>query len=77
MDVTFTCLVSQLSVSMIYDLGLHKPRLESLLRPTWKIQLPGVPQPPTSVGQRTMEERRAVLGAFIITSALVIFSDFA
>ena len=72
MDATFTCLASQLAVTLIHDLGLHMPQTESSVRFPVRLQIPGLPRSLMQRNERTMEERRAVLGAFVITSGLVL-----
>ncbi|KAI1801524.1 hypothetical protein F4811DRAFT_459927 [Daldinia bambusicola] len=65
---TFMTLFSQLAVSLVYDLGLAKPASrdpELTLCGNRKYARPTI--------QRTMEERRAVLSCFLITSILSSF----
>ncbi len=61
---------TQLATSLVFDLGLNKPLSKdpqlSLCISSYKY-----PKSPTV---RTMEERRAVLGCFLITSMQVYFS---
>lgn len=64
----FVALFTQLAVSLVYDLGLNKPVPQ---HPPALCNLPdrnrGLHSP------RSMEERRAVLGCFLITSLYVYF----
>ena len=53
----------QLAISIVYDLGLHKPPSKSL------VVIPGDDKPGHRTSSaRTMEERRALLGCFLISS---------
>jgi len=73
MDKQFASLASQLVVSLIWDLGLHMPPPEH--PPNFP---PGVnamsPRQQSPKGERTIEDKRAVLGAFVITSMCVFGS---
>lgn len=61
---------TQLAVSLVYDLGLNKPIPKDL-----QLSLCiGSHKPPKALSvQQTMEERRAVLGCFLITSNISSF----
>ncbi|KAI4285157.1 MAG: hypothetical protein L6R35_004723 [Caloplaca aegaea] len=56
---------TQLAVSLVYDLGLNRPVPRDNPLVALCIQSHNTPMIPTP---RTMEERRAVLGCFLITS---------
>ena len=56
---------TQLSTSLVYDLGLNKPLPKENSQMTLCINSHHGPKSPTV---RTMEERRAALGCFLITS---------
>lgn len=71
MDRNFACLAAQLAVVMVWDLELQASPPDSLPAFPPAIHIPGVPQLPTR-RERTMEERRAVLGTFVITSVSVL-----
>ncbi|KAF3768884.1 hypothetical protein M406DRAFT_237415, partial [Cryphonectria parasitica EP155] len=64
MDKQFASLASQLAVSLIWDMGLQMPPPEHLAHFSLDVNTQ------SSRRERTMEEKRAVLGAFIITSVL-------
>ncbi|EXJ84208.1 hypothetical protein A1O3_04875 [Capronia epimyces CBS 606.96] len=68
MDKHFACLASQLAVTLVWDLGLQQPPPELTSRSYFGIRMP-MCQPPAR-NERTIEERRAVLGAFVITSRM-------
>ena len=70
MDRNFACLVAQLAVVLVWDLELQASPSENPPPFPPQIQIPGVPQPLTRK-ERTLEDRRAVLGTFIITSVFV------
>ncbi|CAK7232454.1 hypothetical protein SEUCBS140593_008265 [Sporothrix eucalyptigena] len=68
----FATVVAQLAVCVAWDLGLTMP---PLLEPSTQaqrfvpvVQIPGIPASMWKT-QRTMEERRAVLGVYLVTSA--------
>jgi len=74
-DKPFLSVLTQLAISLVFDLGLNKrpfrdPDVMFNFKPN------GCPKPsPSTV--RTMEERRAVLGCFLITSMYIhIFPCF-
>lgn len=58
----FLAVFTQLAISLVFDLGLNKPVPEETSRTSnlHKVSRPSTP--------RTMEERRAVLGCFLVTS---------
>ncbi|KGO59266.1 Major facilitator superfamily domain, general substrate transporter [Penicillium expansum] len=58
---------TQLAISLVFDLGLNKPVPEETSRTSnlHKVSRPSTP--------RTMEERRAVLGCFLVTSIISSF----
>ena len=66
-DKQFIGIASQLAVAMIFNLGIQSPPSEVLagLLPTTHAQ--GMPHQPCRV-ERSLEEQRAVLGTFVITS---------
>ena len=55
---------TQLATSIVFELALNKP-LPKETKALFCISTQKYPRPPTV---RTMEERRAVLGCFLITS---------
>lgn len=68
MDKQFASMASQLSVTIVFDLGLQQPPPQvppNELRPF--VYAPGLPQQQYGT-RRTLEERRAVLGTFVVTS---------
>jgi hypothetical protein len=67
MDKHFASMASQLAVTMIFDLGLQLPPPEVPSGLPSVIYAPSMTQQSCRV-ERTMEEQRAVLGAFVITS---------
>lgn len=71
MDKQFASLASQLAVALVWDLGLQMPPAEHPTRFP-PVQVAYVAQ--QSIGkERTIEEKRAVLGAFVITSMSVFY----
>jgi hypothetical protein len=58
----FLALFSQLAMALIFDLGLNKPVFKDIPA------LPCVKEQTKRSTPRTMEERRAVLGCFLVTS---------
>ncbi|KAL9115271.1 MAG: hypothetical protein Q9227_001065 [Pyrenula ochraceoflavens] len=74
MDKQFASLVSQLVVALVYDLGLQMPPPE---RPSMFLPFQAAKLAHYSVGkERTIEEKRVVLGAFVITSMSVVSQTF-
>ncbi|KAH8657849.1 hypothetical protein BX600DRAFT_468265 [Xylariales sp. PMI_506] len=65
MDKHFLCLASQLLVSLVWDLELQMPPSD---HPSKCFRAPQ--PPPTSPRHRTIEERRVVLGVFVVTSVV-------
>ncbi|KAH8810878.1 hypothetical protein F5884DRAFT_672828 [Xylogone sp. PMI_703] len=64
-DKPFRALFSQLAISLVFDLGLNKPiPKDNQLLPCGTSKFSS---------HRTMEERRAVLGCFLITSSISLF----
>ncbi|KGO65244.1 hypothetical protein PITC_072390 [Penicillium italicum] len=65
--LTFIAVFAQLAISLVFDLGLNKPVPEetSITSNLQKFPRPSAP--------RTMEERRAVLGCFLVTSIISSF----
>ncbi|KAL9016820.1 MAG: hypothetical protein Q9185_005864 [Variospora sp. 1 TL-2023] len=59
--------LAQLAIAILYDLGLDKP---SLSDPGLMLEydLKGLPRPSQGPGLRTTEERRALLGCFLLSS---------
>jgi len=57
---------TQLAVAIVFELGIHKPskRDEGQLNPKYSWLPPRWPESHT----RTSEERRAVIGVFLLTS---------
>lgn len=69
MDKQFASLASQLVVSLVWDLGLQMPPPE---HPPRFPPLPALAMTQQPVAkERTIEEQRVVLGAFVITSMCV------
>ncbi|KAL4787633.1 hypothetical protein BJX76DRAFT_354113 [Aspergillus varians] len=66
----FLSLFTQLAVSLVFDLGLNKPVHDETTVahcPKSRARRPAIP--------RSMEERRAVLGCFLMTSVISSFLD--
>jgi len=60
----------QLAIALVYDLGLNKPPYQDqalILAHTIK----GIPPPPGSERSANLEERRALLACFLLTSGYV------
>jgi hypothetical protein len=72
MDKQFASLASQLAVSLIWDLGLQMPPPEQPPRIPPYIHAPTITRQ-SNRKKRTLEEQRAVLGAFVITSMSVLY----
>ncbi|KAK2837004.1 hypothetical protein FQN49_006508 [Arthroderma sp. PD_2] len=53
----------QLAVALVYDLGLNKPVSQE---PAHQVLWEGLPEQTYTLGVRTMQERRALLGCYII-----------
>jgi len=70
MDKQFASLASQLAVSLIWDLGLHMPPPEHPFKFPPDVNAASRPQQPFK-RDRTLEDKRVVLGAFVITSMCV------
>lgn len=70
LDKRFASLVSQLAVTLIWDLGLQMPAADVAPRHPPISATPDVSHP-VSGKERSLEEKRAVLGAFVITSLSV------
>ncbi|SPQ19115.1 0ac4db94-26a7-4e22-a804-f89098a3b643 [Thermothielavioides terrestris] len=71
MDKQFAGLASQLAVSIVWDLGLHMPPAENASRYRLPTDTAALGRSDALSGrERTLEEHRAVLGTFIITSTL-------
>ncbi len=71
MDKQFASLASQLAVSLIWDLGLQMPPPEIAPQFPYYSTTTSVPQQ-SFRKERTIEEKRVVLGAFVITSMCVL-----
>lgn len=63
----FLALFAQLTISLVFDLGLNKPVPKDILPGPCEDKYPRRSTP------RTMEERRAVLGCFLVTSIISSF----
>jgi hypothetical protein len=73
MDKQFAGLASQLAVSIVWDLGLHMPPAENASRYRLPTDTAALGRSDALSGrERTLEEHRAVLGTFIITSTCVV-----
>ena len=59
---------TQLAMALVGNLGLHKPPLKEPTQMMLNLDAQGCPQKPFSLSRRTTEERRAVLGCFLISS---------
>jgi hypothetical protein len=57
----------QIAMSMVYDLGLNKPPLKPASLALLEYDDRGCPKPPRSQF-RTNDERRALLGCFLLSS---------
>ena len=75
MDKNFASLTSQFAVALVWDLGLQMPPLEHSTR-FLPSQATYTAQPSTKK-ERTLEEKRVVLGAFVITSMFVSYSSLS
>lgn len=62
---TTLTVLSQFVASLVFDLGLNKP---VATEPTQLACIPPPPLKPPPRPPRTMEERRAVLGTFVLVS---------
>ncbi|CAD6586535.1 MAG: hypothetical protein ASARMPREDX12_002379 [Alectoria sarmentosa] len=60
--------VIQLAMALVADLGLNKPPLKEPTQMMLNFDARGCPIKPFSPSTRTMEERRAVLGCFLLSS---------
>lgn len=72
MDKQYASLASQLAVSIVWDLGLHMPPPERPATFSMDTNALGLSHGPSGK-ERTIEEQRAVLGTFVITSMSVCF----
>jgi len=70
MDKQFASLASQLAVSLIWDLGLQMPPPEHPAKISIDVNATNRSQQPFK-RDRTVEDKRVVLGAFVITSMCV------
>lgn len=64
-DKPYASVFSQLAISLIFDLSLHKPPGENSMMACFKSPQPNAPMPGK---ERTMEDRRAILACFHVTS---------
>lgn len=59
---------AQLGIALMGNLGLNKPPLKEPTQMVLNLDGRGCPTKPFSPSIRTMEERRAVLGCFLLSS---------
>jgi hypothetical protein len=60
----------QLAIAIVYDLGIDKPPIyDSAL--TLVYEFKGISRPPGSLRSPTIEERRALLGCYVMSSLQV------
>jgi hypothetical protein len=59
--------LSQLAIAILYDLGLDKPASDDPAL-SFAYELKGVPKPAKLSRSTTLEERRALLGCFLMSS---------
>lgn len=59
---------TQLAMALVGNLGLNKPPLKEPKQIMLNLDARGCPTKPFSPSPRTMEERRAVLGCFLLGS---------
>lgn len=71
-DNHFASMASQIIVSLIYRLGLHMPSQEQPLKTGESLETKESASRRPARKDRTIEDRRILLGAFVITSMSVL-----
>lgn len=61
----------QLAIAILYDLGIDKPPSQDPALLNLAYDLKGMGKPSISLKSPTMEERRALLGCFLMSSVYV------